>query len=141
MGTAQGIGNQMGGGGMPPYGIYVTQQPVQTLPMHQVSIFFSFFYFVRFLSKPLVLDLDLLTHSVNTVVVVVFFIICVIFLALTFNLFFPYIFPHRILSHTSTNTGPFCFLQSQESGNVSRQGSGQPKGGNKQYNSNPYWAN
>ncbi|ODN00612.1 Protein lingerer [Orchesella cincta] len=27
MGAAQGIGNQLGAGGMPPYGIYVTQQP------------------------------------------------------------------------------------------------------------------
>jgi len=40
MGAAQGIGNQLGAGGMPPYGIYVTQQPVQQLPMHQVSISF-----------------------------------------------------------------------------------------------------
>lgn len=48
MGTAQGMGNQLGGGGMPPYGIYVAQQPVQTLPMHQVSIFFSFYFVCLF---------------------------------------------------------------------------------------------
>jgi hypothetical protein len=55
MGAAQGMGNQLGGGQMPPYSIYVTQQP--------------------------------------------------------------------------------------ESGNASRQGSGQPKGNKQQYNSAPYWGN
>lgn len=48
MGAAQGMGNQLGGGGLPPYSIYVTQQPVQTLPMHQVSIFFSILFCLLF---------------------------------------------------------------------------------------------